>query len=71
MGPKKSTDGTWAFTLPMGDKRMFGIAAQDIGKCAYGIFKKGSEYIGKSVGIAGEHLTGKQMAGAFICRFEY
>jgi len=64
MGPKKGTDGKLAFTIPMGDKKLAGMAAEDIGKCAYGIFKKGSEYIGKSVGIAGEHLTGKQMADA-------
>lgn len=33
-------------------------------KCALGIFKQGREYIGKTVGIAGEHLTGAQMAAA-------
>ncbi len=64
MGPKKDPDGRLAFTLPMGDKKLPGIAAEDIGKCAYGIFKKGSEYLGKSIGIAGEHLTGAQMAAA-------
>ena len=64
MGPKKGPDGTLAFTLPMGDKKLPGIAAEDIGKCALGIFKKGREYIGKTVGIAGEHLTGMQMAAA-------
>ena len=62
MGPKKGSDGKLAITLPMGDQKMPSIAAEDIGKCAYGIFKKGSEYIGKTVGIAGEHLTGAQMA---------
>jgi uncharacterized protein YbjT (DUF2867 family) len=64
MGPKKGPDGTLAITLPMGDKKLPGIAAEDIGKCAYGIFKKAREYIGKTVGIAGEHLTGGQMAAA-------
>ena len=64
MGPKKGPDGTLAFTLPMDDKKLPGIAAEDIGKCALGIFKKGREYIGKTVGIAGEHLTGTQMAAA-------
>ena len=49
----------------MGDKKLPGIAADDIGRCAYGIFKKGRELIGKTVGIAGEHLTGAQMAAAF------
>lgn len=49
-------------TLPMGDKKMPGIASEDIGKCAYGIFKNGAKYIGKTVGIAGEHLTVAEMA---------
>lgn len=62
MGPKKDPNGRLAFTLPMGDKKLPGIAAEDIGKCAYGIFKNGSEYLGKSIGIAGEHLTGARMA---------
>jgi uncharacterized protein YbjT (DUF2867 family) len=64
MGPKKDPDGRYAFTLPMADKKLPGIAAEDIGKCAFGIFKKGREYIGRTVGIAGEHLTGTQMAAA-------
>jgi uncharacterized protein YbjT (DUF2867 family) len=64
MGPKKGPDGKLAFTLPMGDKKLPGIAAEDIGKCAYGILKKGQAYIGKTVGIAGDHLTGAQMAAA-------
>jgi uncharacterized protein YbjT (DUF2867 family) len=62
MGPKKGGDGKFALTFPMGDKKLPGMAAEDIGKCAYGIFKKGPEFIGKSVGITGEKLTGKQMA---------
>lgn len=65
VGPKKDQTGTLAITFPLGDKKMPGMAAEDIGRCAYGIFKAGSEYIGKSVGIAGEHLTGQQMAAAF------
>ncbi len=64
MGPKKGPDGKLAFTLPMADKKLPGIAAEDIGKCTLGIFKKGREYIGQTVGIAGEHLTGVQMATA-------
>ncbi|HEU4686008.1 MAG TPA: NmrA/HSCARG family protein [Nitrospira sp.] len=64
MGPKKSQDGTFALTMPMGDKKLPGIAAEDIGKCALAIFKKGSEHIGKTVGIAGEHLSGHEMAAA-------
>ncbi|MGA7980041.1 MAG: NmrA/HSCARG family protein [Chromatiaceae bacterium] len=62
MGPKRAADGVLEITLPLGDKRLPGIAAEDIGKCAYGIFKKGAEYIGRTVGIAGGRLTGAEMA---------
>src|SRR5688572_25782096 len=58
MGPKKGPDGKLAITLPLGDKKFPQIAVEDIGKCAYGVFKKGQDYVGKTVGIAGEHLTG-------------
>ena len=60
-GPKKGPDGKLAFVLPMGDKKLPGIAAEDIGRCAYGVFKR-PDLVGKTVGIAGEHLTGAQMA---------
>jgi uncharacterized protein YbjT (DUF2867 family) len=63
MGPKPMGDKL-AFTLPMGEAKMPGIAAEDIGRCAYGILRKGEETIGKTVGIAGEHLSGAQMAAA-------
>lgn len=62
LGPKKGPDGKLAITLPMGEKKLPGIAAEDIGRSAYGIFKKGKEFIGKTVGISGEHPTGKMMA---------
>ena len=64
MGPKTGPDGKLALTLPMGDKKLPGIAAEDIGKCAFGIFRRGGEFVGKTVGIAGEHLTGTEMAAA-------
>jgi len=64
MGPKKDADGRLAFTLPMGNAKLPGIAAEDIGKCAYGIFRRGTGLVGKTVGIAGEHLTGSEMASA-------
>jgi uncharacterized protein YbjT (DUF2867 family) len=64
MGPKRGPDGVLAITMPMGDKKLPGIAAEDIGKCAYGIFNRGRDTIGQTVGIAGEHLTGEEMAAA-------
>jgi len=64
MQPKRAADGKLVFALPIADRPLPGIAAADIGKCAYGIFRAGRKYIGKTVGIAGEHLTGRAMAAA-------
>ena len=64
MGPKRGPDGKLAITFPMGDKKLPGMAAEDIGKCAYGVFRKGSGLVGKTVGVTGEHLTGGEMAAA-------
>jgi uncharacterized protein YbjT (DUF2867 family) len=61
-GPQRGPDGILALTFPMGDKKLPSIASEDIGKCAYGLFKRGSEFIGKTVGIAGEHPTGAELA---------
>ena len=62
MGPKKGADGKLAITLPLGNKKLASISSEDIGKTAYAIFEAGDEMIGKTVGIAGGHLTGAQMA---------
>ena len=61
-GPQRGPDGTLALTFPMGDKKLPSMAAEDIGRCAYGLFKRGSEFINRTVGIAGEHLTGAELA---------
>jgi len=64
MGPAKGPDGNYGFTLPTGQARLPGMAVEDIGRCALGIFERGDEFIGRTVGIAGEHLTGAEMAAA-------
>ncbi len=69
MGPKKGADGKLGFVLPMADQKLPGMGAEDIGRCAYGIFKAGNQYLGRTVGIAGEHLTGTQMAEALSDAF--
>jgi uncharacterized protein YbjT (DUF2867 family) len=61
-GPQRGPDGVLAITFPMDDKKLPGIAVEDIGKSAFAIFKRGREFINKTVGIAGEHLTGEEMA---------
>lgn len=65
MGPQKGPDGKLAITLPMGDAKLPSIAVGDIGKCALGVFKQGESLIGKTVGVAGEHLSGDEMAAIF------
>jgi uncharacterized protein YbjT (DUF2867 family) len=64
MGPKRGPDGKLAITMPLGAAKLPGIAAEDIGRCALGVFRRGAELVGKRVGIAGEHLSGEEMASA-------
>lgn len=64
MGPRPDGRGELVFSLPMGDRRLPGIAAEDIGRCALGIFSRGEEYRGRRIGIAGGHLTGEEMASS-------
>ncbi len=64
MGPKPGPDGTLTLVMPMGDSKLPGIAAEDIGRCALGIFDQGDDVIGDRIGVAGEHLTGAEMAAA-------
>ncbi|MFD3523092.1 NmrA/HSCARG family protein [Streptomyces sp. NPDC058653] len=65
LGPQRGEDGDLVLTLPIGESRLAGIAAEDIGRTAYGIFRRGAELIGRTISIAGGHLTGHQHAEAF------
>ena len=62
MEPQRDSQGGLSFVLPMGDRKLPGISGADIGACAYGVFGGGADYVGRTVGIAGEHLTGEEMA---------
>jgi uncharacterized protein YbjT (DUF2867 family) len=64
MAPRAGADGKLHFLLPMGDRPLPGIAAEDIGRCALGLLRRADEFAGRTVGVAGEHLTGAQMAAA-------
>jgi uncharacterized protein YbjT (DUF2867 family) len=64
MGPQPSGDGTYTLTLPMGEAPLSGISADDIGPVAYGIFRAGPDLVGQTVSIAGEHVSGADMASA-------
>lgn len=64
-GPQKDQNGNLAVTIPMDGAKLPGIAAEDIGKCALGVFKNPKEFIGKHIGIAGEALTIQEYADKF------
>ncbi|HVQ52215.1 MAG TPA: NmrA/HSCARG family protein, partial [Mycobacterium sp.] len=64
LGPVRDASGKLVLTLPMADQPLSGIAVEDIGKTALGIFKQGKALIGKTVSIAGDHLTGEEYAAA-------
>lgn len=63
-GPQRGEDGTLALVFPLGSAKLPGIATEDIGKCALGVFVEGERYVGRSLGIAGGHLTGGERAAA-------
>jgi uncharacterized protein YbjT (DUF2867 family) len=62
MGPKPAANGRLALAFPTGDRKIPWIGAEDIGRCAYGIFKAGTAMIGKTIGVSGEHLSGAELA---------
>lgn len=60
--PQRGPNGVLAIMAPMGDMRLAGIAGADVGRCAYGIFKKGRSFAGATVGVVAEFLTGAELA---------
>jgi uncharacterized protein YbjT (DUF2867 family) len=61
LAPKKGEDGKYAWAFPLGNAKLAGIAVDDIGICALGIFKAGNQYVGKTVGIMGEAISVEDM----------
>lgn len=64
MGPKPDADSQLTLTLPLADAKLPGIAGGDIGGCAYGIFAAGPATVGQTFRIAGDILSGSEMAYA-------
>jgi uncharacterized protein YbjT (DUF2867 family) len=63
--PRREPDGQLVVSLPLGDGVMAQVAAEDIGRTAYGIFRAGASLVGRTVSIAGTHVTGAQIAEIF------
>ncbi|MEW2516442.1 NmrA/HSCARG family protein [Streptomyces sp. NPDC046870] len=62
-GPRRGEDGVLTLSLPLEDgKLLAGVDAADIGRTAFAILKRGERYIGQTVSLAGDHLTGAQYA---------
>ncbi|HTU65197.1 MAG TPA: NmrA/HSCARG family protein [Steroidobacteraceae bacterium] len=64
MGPQRAADGSLAITFPIAEARIPWVAAGDIGLAAAEIFLRGDALIGDSIGIAGDQLTGAELAAA-------
>ncbi|MGP4088248.1 NmrA/HSCARG family protein [Streptomyces sp. KR55] len=63
MGPRRAEDGALTLTLPLEDgKLLSGVDVADIGRTAHAILKGGEQFIGSTIGLAGDHLTGAQYA---------
>lgn len=62
MGPRAGENGDLVLAFPLGGVKLPGIAAQDIGGVALGIFKQGTSTVGQYIGAAGEALSGEEMA---------
>ncbi len=60
--PQPGPDGVLSVVMPLGGALLPGIASEDIGRCAYGIFRDGAQFRGKTLGVAGEHITGERLA---------
>ncbi len=64
-GPTRGEDGVLAVTYPLGKAKMPSIAVEDIGRFAYALFKDPQRFVGKTVGVAGQHVSGQEIADAF------
>jgi uncharacterized protein YbjT (DUF2867 family) len=63
--PVRGDDGKLTLNLPMASAPLPGIAAEDIGRVAYGILKTGPSLAGETINATGENLTGTEYAARF------
>lgn len=68
-GPRRDDNGELVLQIPMADKKMALVAAEDIGRTAFGVFRRGDDFIGQTVSIAGTHATGEELAEMFTAAF--
>ncbi len=69
-GPQRGEDGVLTLSLPMEDgKLLAAMDAEDIGRSVLPLFKGGERFVGETVSVAGDHLTGAQYADRFEAAF--
>ena len=54
--PQKGDDGTYTMTWPM-DGPMDAVSVNDLGGVVLGILNNPDKYLGKRVGLSGDHMT--------------
>ncbi|WP_194908763.1 NmrA/HSCARG family protein [Catenulispora rubra] len=64
LAPRRDEQGRLVLALPAADTKLSGIASEDVGRAALGVFRR-SDLVGRTISIAGEHLTGAQYATVF------
>lgn len=63
LAPRRGDDGVLTLSLPLEEGRLLsGVDVSDIGRTVFSIFAAGGEYIGRTLSLAGDHLTGADYA---------
>ncbi|MFI6576202.1 NmrA/HSCARG family protein [Nocardiopsis sp. NPDC050513] len=61
--PRRGEDGVLTVTLPFEDgKLLSGVDVADIGRTALAVLRGGERFLGATVSLAGDHLTGAEYA---------
>mmetsp|Transcript_26172 Transcript_26172/g.45010 ORF Transcript_26172/g.45010 Transcript_26172/m.45010 type:complete len:467 (-) Transcript_26172:91-1491(-) len=63
---KITSDGMLVISLPMSTKPFYMFSVEDLGGIVAKVFEKPNEYIGKTVGVAGDFLTGPFLVRTFM-----
>jgi uncharacterized protein YbjT (DUF2867 family) len=67
--PVRNAEGTLVLNLPIGEGKLPMIAAEDIGRAALGVFRRGLSTVGATINVIGDHLTGDTIAEEMAAGF--
>lgn len=59
---QKGEDGNFYFGFPQGNTKLAATSVEDVGGVVASVFNNPAEYIGQTVGVAGDDLTGDEYA---------